>query len=210
MKNLFLALIFVFISKLLFAYNCDAQFLFSVKNNSWKAVNSTVSNGVIYIEVNSESDSFSFQLLKNNNCTTIKKISDVYLGDEIINLPNEGGVIKSGSLGGLYKILIVTPGSSEWFKLFVKVNNPTAVKYVFSNANLFLYPNPAKENFFVENINQVAQIKVIDIMGSEVLTIDNTFRKDALDIDISNLPAGQYFVTFLNDKLKLTKKLVKL
>jgi hypothetical protein len=210
MKNLFLALIFVFSGKLLLASNCDAQFLFSVKNNSWKAVNSTISNGIIYIEVNSESDSLSFQLLKNNDCTTIKKISEIYFDDELINLPKDGGIIKSGSVGGLYKILIVTPGSSEWFKLFVKVNNPTAIKNVFSNANLFLYPNPAKENFFVENTNQVAQIKVIDIMGSEILTIDNTFRKDVLDIDISKLPAGQYFVTFINDKQKLTKKLVKL
>ncbi len=210
MKNLFLVLIFVFSGKLLLASNCDAQFLFSVKNNSWKAVNSTISNGIIYIEVNSESDSLSFQLLKNNDCTTIKKISEIYFDDELINLPKDGGIIKSGSVGGLYKILIVTPGSSEWFKLFVKVNNPTAIKNVFSNANLFLYPNPAKENFFVENTNQVAQIKVIDIMGSEILTIDNTFRKDVLDIDISKLPAGQYFVTFINDKQKLTKKLVKL
>ncbi len=210
MKNLFLLLIFVFSGKLLLASNCDAQFLFSVKNNSWKAVNSTISNGIIYIEVNSESDSLSFQLLKNNDCTTIKKISEIYFDDELINLPKDGGIIKSGSVGGLYKILIVTPGSSEWFKLFVKVNNPTAIKNVFSNANLFLYPNPAKENFFVENTNQVAQIKVIDIMGSEILTIDNTFRKDVLDIDISKLPAGQYFVTFINDKQKLTKKLVKL
>lgn len=210
MKNLFLALIFVFSGKLLLASNCDAQFLFSVKNNSWKAVSSTVSNGIIYVEVNSESDSFSFQLLKNNDCTTNKKISEIYFDDELISLPKDGGIIKSGSVGGLYKILIVTPGSSEWFKLFVKVNNPTAVKNVFSNANLFLYPNPAKENFFVENTNQVTQIKVIDIMGSEILTIDNTFRKDVLDIDISKLPAGQYFVTFINDKQKLTKKLVKL
>lgn len=210
MKNLFFALIFVFSGKLLLASNCDAQLVFSVKNNSWKAVNSTISNGIIYIEVNSETDSFSFHLLKNNNCITIKKISDVYLNDEIINLPNEGGIIKFGSVGGLYKILIVTPGSSEWFKLFVKVNNPTAVKNVFSNANLFLYPNPAKDNFFVENTNQVEQIKVIDIMGSEVLTIDNAFRKDVLDIDISKLPAGQYFVIFINEKQKLTKKLVKL
>ncbi len=210
MKNLFLLLIFVFSGKLLLASNCDAQFLFSVKNNSWKSVNSTISNGIIYIEVNSESDSLSFQLLKNNDCTTIKKISEIYFDDELINLPKDGGIIKSGSVGGLYKILIVTPGSSEWFKLFVKVNNPTAIKNVFSNANLFLYPNPAKENFFVENTNQVAQIKVIDIMGSEILTIDNTFRKDVLDIDISKLPAGQYFVTFINDKQKLTKKLVKL
>jgi hypothetical protein len=210
MKNLFLALIFVFSGKLLLASNCDAQFLFSVKNNSWKAVNSTVSNGIIYIEVNSESDSFSFQLLKNNDCTTINKISEIYFDDKLINLPKDGGIIKSGSVGGLYKILIVTPGSSEWFKLFVKVNNPTNIKNVFSSANIFLYPNPAKENFFVENTNQVAQIKVIDIMGSEVLTMDNTFRKDALDIDISKLPAGQYFITFINDKQKLTKKLVKL
>ena len=133
MKNLFLLLIFVFSGKLLLASNCDAQFLFSVKNNSWKAVNSTISNGIIYIEVNSESDSLSFQLLKNNDCTTIKKISEIYFDDELINLPKDGGIIKSGSVGGLYKILIVTPGSSEWFKLFVKVNNPTAIKNVFSN-----------------------------------------------------------------------------
>jgi hypothetical protein len=210
MKNLFLTLIFIFTGKLLFASNCDAQLMFSVKNNSWKAVNSTVSNGIIYIDINSETDSFSFQLLKNNNCTTIKKISDIYFDNEIVNLPKDGGIIKSGSIGGLYKILIVTPGSSEWLKLFVRVANPTVVKNTFSNANLFLYPNPAKENFIVENTNQVEQIKVIDIMGSEVLTIDNIFRKDVLDIDISKLPAGQYFITFINDKQKLTKKLVKL
>jgi hypothetical protein len=210
MKNLFLILIFVFSGKLLIASNCDAQLVFSVKNNSWKSLNSTVSKDIIYIEVNSETDSFSFQLMENNNCTSNKKISEIYLDDELMNLPKDGGIIKSGSVGGLYKILIITPGSSEWFKLFVKVTNPTAVKNEFLTANLFLYPNPVKENFFVENSKQVAQIKVIDIMGSEVLSIDNTFRKDVLDIDISKLPAGQYFVTFINDNQKLTKKLVKL
>lgn len=210
MKNLFLALIFVFASKFLFASNCEAQLAFSVKNNSWKAVNSTVSNGIIYLEVNSETDSFSFQLLENNDCTAIKKISEIYFDDELLNLPKDGGIIKSGSVGGLYKILIITPGSSEWIKLIVKVNNPTAVKNILTNVNLLLYPNPTKEKCFVENTNQVEQIKVIDIMGSEVLSIDNTFRKDALDIDISMLPAGQYFVTFINNKQKFTKKLVKL
>jgi hypothetical protein len=174
--------------------------MFSVKNYSWKAVNSTVSNDIIYIEVNSETDSFSFQLLENNDCTTNKIISEIYLDDKLLELPKDGGIIKSGSVGGLYKILIVTPGSSEWFKLFVKVTNPTAVKNEFLTTNLFLYPNPVKENFFVENSKQVAQIKVID----------NTFRKDVLEIDISKLPAGQYFVTFINNNQKLTKKLVKL
>jgi hypothetical protein len=210
MKNLLLIIIFVFINKINFATNCDAQLMFSVKNYSWKAVNSTVSNDIIYIEVNSETDSFSFQLLENNDCTTNKIISEIYLDDKLLELPKDGGIIKSGSVGGLYKILIVTPGSSEWFKLFVKVTNPTAVKNEFLTTNLFLYPNPVKENFFVENSKQVAQIKVIDIMGSEVLSIDNTFRKDVLEIDISKLPAGQYFVTFINNNQKLTKKLVKL
>lgn len=210
MKNLFLILIFVFSGKLLIASNCDARLVFSVKNYSWKTVNSIVSNDVIYIEVNSETDSFSFQLMNNNDCTCIKKISEIYLDDELMNLSKDGGIIKSGSVGGLYKILIIAPGSSEWLKLFIKVTNPTSVKNVFLTANLFLYPNPAKENFFVENTNKVEQIKVFDMMGSEVLTINNTFRKDVLDIDISKLPAGQYFVTFINDNQKLTKKLVKL
>jgi hypothetical protein len=128
----------------------------------------------------------------------------------LLNLPKDGGVIKSSSVGGLYKILIVTPGSSEWFKLFVKVNNPTSVKNEFLDANLFIYPNPAKENFFIENTNKVEQIKVLDILGSEVLVINNTFRKDVLEIDISMLPVGQYFVVFINDNQKLTKKLLKL
>lgn len=210
MKNLFITLIFIFIGKFLFALNCDVQLVFSIKSLSWKAVNSSVSNGIIYIDINAETDSFSFQLLKNNNCTVIHKISDIYFEDEKINLQKEGGIIKTGSSGGLYKILIITPGSSEWLKLFVRVTNPTTVKNIFSNTNLFLYPNPAKENFFVENAGQVEQIKVIDIMGAEVLTIDNIFRKEVLDIDISKLPAGQYFVTFISDKQKMTKKLVKL
>ncbi|MFZ4796220.1 MAG: T9SS type A sorting domain-containing protein [Bacteroidia bacterium] len=210
MKNSFFAIIFVLIGKLILASNCDVQFGFFAKNNSWKAVNSTVSNGVIYIEINTETDSFSLQLLKNINCSITQKISDVYFEEEKINLPKEGGIVKSASVGGLYKILIITPGSSEWFKLFVRVSNPTSIKNSFSNTNLLIYPNPAKENFFVENTNQVSQVKVIDIMGADVLTIENTFRKDVMDIDISKLPAGQYFVTFINDKQKMTKKLVKL
>jgi hypothetical protein len=169
-----------------------------------------VSNDIIYIEVNSETDSFSFQLMKNNDCMFIKKISEIYFDDELLNLPKDGGVIKSSSVRGLYKILIVTPGSSEWFKLFVKVNNPTSVKNEFLDVNLFIYPNPAKENFFIENTNKVEQIKVLDILGSEVLVINNTFRKDVLEIDISMLPVGQYFVVFINDNQKLTKKLLKL
>lgn len=210
MKNSFFVIIFVLVGKIIFASNCDVQFGFFAKNNSWKSVNSTVSNGVIYIDINAETDSFSLQLLKNINCTLSQKISEIYFEEEKINLPKEGGTIKSASVGGLYKILIITPGSSEWFKLFVRVSNPTSVNKTFSNSNLLIYPNPAKENFFVENANQVNQVKVIDILGSEILTIENTFRKDVLDIDISKLPAGQYFITFINDKQKLTKKLVKL
>ena len=43
-----------------------------------------------------------------------------------------------------------------------------------------------------------------------VLVVDNTFKKDVLDIDIAKLHAGQYFIAFQNDKTKITKKLVKL
>jgi hypothetical protein len=63
MKNLFFALVFVTIGKVLIASDCNLQLNFAGKNNTWKTLNYTVSNGVIYVDVDSEMDSISIQVL---------------------------------------------------------------------------------------------------------------------------------------------------
>jgi hypothetical protein len=208
MKKLLIILIFILIGKFSIAENCKVEFNFLLKNKTWKPTTSSIVNGIIYIDVESENDSLIIQLNKEINCNNT--LSNVYLDETKVTVSPKGNEIKTTSNGGLYKIEIIGPGSSEWFKIFVRVTKPTAVK----NANLLtaiqIYPNPATANFFVENAAQVELIKIYDITGAVVLVVDNTFKKDVLDIDIAKLPAGQYFIAFQNDKTKITKKLVKL
>jgi hypothetical protein len=210
MKNLFFALVFVTIGKVLIASDCNLQLNFSGKNNIWKTLNYTVSNGVIYVDVDSDMDSIKFQVAKNSECNTIFEINGYSLNEGFVDLTKKGTEIKVNSSGGLHKILVVGPNNSDWYKIFVRVTKPTHVSNILNSSNLSIYPNPATNNFFVENATQVETIKIHDITGAVVLIVENTFRKDVLDIDIAKLPAGQYFIAFHNDKIKVTKKIVKL
>ncbi len=210
MKNLFLALVFVTIGKVSIATDCNFQLGFAGKNNTWKTLSYTVSNGVIYVDVDSEMDSISFQVLKNSGCTNTYEINSHLFNEEALAVNKKGSEIKTTSSGGLHKILIVGPNNSDWYKIFIRVTKPTNVSNLLSNSNLSIYPNPATSNFFVENAAQVETVKIHDITGAVVLVVENTFRKDVLDIDIAKLPAGQYFIAFHNDKTKVTKKIVKL
>lgn len=210
MKNLFLALVFVSIGKVLFATDCNVQLSFAGKHNTWKTLNHTVANGVIYIDVDSEMDSISIQVLKNSGCTNTYEINSYLFNEELVTVNKKGSEIKTSSSGGLHKILIIGPTNSDWYKIFVRVTKPTNVSNLINSNSLSFYPNPATNNFFVENAAQVETVKIHDITGAVVLTVENTFRKDILEIDIAKLPAGQYFIAFHNDKTKVTKKIVKL
>jgi hypothetical protein len=210
MKNLFFALVFVTIGKVLIASDCNLQLNFAGKNNIWKTLNYTVSNGVIYVDVDSDMDSIKFLIGKNSECNTIFEINGYSLNEGFVDLTKKGGEIKVNSTGGLHKILVVGPNNSDWYKIFVRVTKPTSVSNALSSNSLSIYPNPATTNFFVENAAQVETVKIHDITGAVVLLVENTFRKDVLDIEIAKLPAGQYFIAYHNDKTKVTKKIVKL
>jgi hypothetical protein len=155
-------------------------------------------------------DSIKFQVAKNSECNTIFEINGYSLNEGFVDLTKKGGEIKVNSTGGLHKILVVGPNNSDWYKIFVRVTKPTSVSNALSSNSLSIYPNPATTNFYVENAAQVETIKIHNITGAVVLMVENTFRKDVLDIDIAKLPAGQYFIAFHNDKTKVTKKIVKL
>lgn len=208
MKKLLIVITFILIGKFSIAENCKVEFSILLKNKTWKPAISSIVNGIIYIDVESENDSLIIQLNKEINCNNT--LANVYLEETKVPFSPKGNEIKTTSNGGLYKIEIIGPGSSEWFKIFVRVSKPTAIKNSASLTLVQIYPNPATINFFVENATQVETIKIHDITGAVVLVIDNTFRKDILDIDIAKLPTGQYFITLQNDKTKITKKLVKL
>ena len=67
---------FISISHLIYSENCSVQFNFLVKNKTWKPANTAIINGVTYIDIESENDSFSLQLLNDINC--LNTLGNIY------------------------------------------------------------------------------------------------------------------------------------
>jgi hypothetical protein len=76
--------------------------------------------------------------------------------------------------------------------------------------DISLFPNPATDNIKLGNINVSSntQIEVLSIDGM-VISIPFTISKSSIEIDVSTLPAGLYFLQLQEDKQRVVKKFVK-
>ena len=82
----------------------------------------------------------------------------------------------------------------------------------FSNAEfenlegISLYPNPAKDMFFVEgNISELNEIEIYSVTGKQIMALNNDFES----INISQLLAGMYFVKLISENASKTVKIIK-
>ena len=75
-----------------------------------------------------------------------------------------------------------------------------------SNA-IFLYPNPSRNSFSLNEIEDVSNIKIFDINGREIVSYDNV---NTNLFDVSYLPVGEYIVRIaIEDKNSRSFKLIK-
>jgi hypothetical protein len=90
-----------------------------------------------------------------------------------------------------------------------------SIQHIGDNENyLNIYPNPAKEKAFIEvaksgMIN--GKIQMFDGSGKQVNDYKLNFVAGGIEVDISNLRSGLYFVTLTDENFGLiqTGKLVK-
>jgi hypothetical protein len=70
---------------------------------------------------------------------------------------------------------------------------------------LLLYPNPANEKILVKQFTVIAvgQVLVYDITGTEVIR-QNFENKDQIEIDISSLSAGLYFLDVIDNDQRIS------
>jgi hypothetical protein len=90
----------------------------------------------------------------------------------------------------------------------------TGIKNYFSDNGLKLYPNPAvteTEIIYNTTIPVSVNMKLIDLLGNEIITqkAQSFSGLNKFKIDVSNLPAGVYYVTLNAGDNILTKKLIK-
>jgi uncharacterized delta-60 repeat protein len=66
-----------------------------------------------------------------------------------------------------------------------------------------IFPNPANQNINVHSVYNIMQIKVIDVLGNEVLNVNDSGNTQ---IDISSMPKGLYNFVITTDKGTGSKK----
>ena len=81
-----------------------------------------------------------------------------------------------------------------------------------TTSSLRLYPNPAQDYIFIENIfsDKNIEILIFDTKGRLVLSkIVSSENKSSLEVPIASLPSGLYFVKMIQDEKRASASFVK-
>lgn len=148
--------------------------------------------------------------ITENDCYTFT-INDQY-GDGINSGYGVGGYI---IVDGLGDTIVNSDGkytTSEVKK--IGYGSFIGLEEVSTNeVSMTIYPNPAKDNATLDinlDQNSVASIKVIDLMGRNVIDLGTKSMKagqNTIELNTSNLNNGMYFVKVASDNGVVTKKI---
>jgi hypothetical protein len=84
-----------------------------------------------------------------------------------------------------------------WVDALAFTGNVTAIPSLNNGSKTVVFPNPSNNNLNIDlsdiSLKQV-QIKVLDLLGNEMLRIENIENNPIVSIDISSLSQGTYIV----------------
>lgn len=115
----------------------------------------------------------------------------------------------------IYNFNITTDANSYGNNRFLLVfDATTGISNSLKNNIINIYPNPATNvlNIGISDakfINEPATISIKNIVGEELLYLENNSFKNLENIDITSLSEGVYFLTVKLNGLNVTKKFIK-
>ncbi|AZA50104.1 T9SS C-terminal target domain-containing protein [Chryseobacterium carnipullorum] len=99
--------------------------------------------------------------------------------------------------GGVYFI--------DQYRLYKFTNTYTLrLSEAVSNKNLTIYPNPAQNVIHLNTNERVLEIQIININGQTIRTV-----KDSKQLEVRDLPSGNYFLKISLEKEIVTLKFIK-
>jgi serine/threonine-protein kinase len=87
----------------------------------------------------------------------------------------------------------------------------TGVNNISNLLSTSVYPNPARQKLYVkfsQTLQDAAIIKILDITGKEVMTFEHA-QGESVQIDISSLVQGIYFVQTITNNNTVVEKFIK-
>jgi len=169
-------------------------------------VNSTPSTP---INLNIETQTSSFLINWQSNAQTY----ELYRNDTLIAITQELEYIDTNLILGntyCYKIKALngyceSVFSNQECKTYLDINTIETNSY-----NAYLYPNPTdnKTTLRVEGLKENALVKIYDLTGRLVKTLELNANDKELEIDVQNLVKGVYNIRITNSTINITKKLI--
>jgi hypothetical protein len=108
---------------------------------------------------------------------------------------------------GTYKVTINTANGEYAFS-----DPSTSTQDLLDDSAIALFPNPTNNvlniDMDVAELTGKVNLTVIDMNGRQ-MSSDTQLSNTQMSIDVSNLPAGQYFLQISNDKYLIGKRFVK-
>ena len=78
------------------------------------------------------------------------------------------------------------------------------------DGSITIYPNPAKQQFFIKNTSfaNLERVAVYDVSGRLVSDVDVSYTSRTKTINLINVSKGMYFVNIHSENAFITKKLI--
>ncbi|MBP1645918.1 MAG: leucine-rich repeat protein [Bacteroidetes bacterium] len=160
--------------------------------------NLTLNNIANYIELNWEGEQENYVIYRDNDSLAMTT-TITYQDSNVVEGVNY-----------CYKIKAINENcesvfSNEECKTFLDINTIET-----NNFNVYLYPNPTSNKTIlrVEGLKENALVRIYDITGRLIQTLEiNTDQKE-LEIDVENFAKGVYNIRITNSTTNITKKLV--
>jgi hypothetical protein len=122
-----------------------------------------------------------------------------------IQQTSDGGLIVAGYSFSLDGDVSGNHGGGDYW--IVKLSTITPTEESYPTTSFTLFPNPARDRLHL-NLDQKAEIKILDIKGKEIKTF--TAEPGEISVDISWIEGGMYFMKVGSDKVVTVKKFIKL
>ncbi len=85
------------------------------------------------------------------------------------------------------------------------IDGTVGISHLYSNDNVKIYPNPAKNLLNIEIPSNKAKVSIYNSIGKMVKTFNISKQKE---VDISSLKSGIYFISITIDERRISKKII--
>jgi hypothetical protein len=130
------------------------------------------------------------------------------------NGPSGSGIanVTSGAISatayGTYSLQLGTLGTCCSYPKFITITPCTGIRSLTNSNQMYLYPNPAKNEFYIRNLEADYEYTISDVLGKIVR--DKTFMsREQTNVNIEDLNPGVYFITITSDGQSKTFRIAK-